>query len=189
MTLEKILILGFALLSIGVFTSCDDDEAIVSPVEQEIITTLRYTLTPTSGGSTVVLSFTDLDGDGGNTPVIVGGTLAANETYSGTLDLLNESVSPAESITEEISELDDEHQFFFSTDSLEGISFAYNDQDDNGNPLGLSSTLVTEGASSGTLRITLRHEPDKNAEGVSNGDITNAGGETDIEVDFPIDVQ
>ncbi|HBK71516.1 MAG TPA: type 1 periplasmic binding fold superfamily protein, partial [Flavobacteriaceae bacterium] len=35
----------------------------------------------------------------------------------------------------------------------------------------------------------LRHEPNKSASGVSDGDITNAGGETDIEVIFNITVQ
>ena len=34
----------------------------------------------------------------------------------------------------------------------------------------------------GQFTVTLRHEPDKSAQGVSAGDITNAGGETDIEV-------
>ena len=37
--------------------------------------------------------------------------------------------------------------------------------------------------------ITLRHEPAKTATGVSGGDITNAGGETDIEVVFDVTVE
>ena len=40
----------------------------------------------------------------------------------------------------------------------------------------------------GTITVILRHEPDKDASGVSNGDITNAGGETDIEVVFNVEV-
>ena len=44
-----------------------------------------------AGAVPVVLSFTDLDGDGGNAPVINGGTLQANTTYTGTIDLLNEA--------------------------------------------------------------------------------------------------
>ena len=35
----------------------------------------------------------------------------------------------------------------------------------------------------------LRHEPDKSAAGVSSGDITNAGGETDIEVSFNVIIE
>ena len=176
-----LLMLGFF------FTACDkDDPEIITP--EEVITTLTYTLTPTNGGAAVILNFSDLDGDGGIAPVITGGTLAANETYAGALTLLNESESPAESITEEIAEEDAEHQFFFQSD-ISDVAVAYNDQDGDGNPVGLSNTLTTGAAATGTLTVILRHEPNKSGENVANGDITNAGGETDIEVTFPIDVQ
>ena len=42
---------------------------------------------------------------------------------------------------------------------------------------------------SGTITVTLRHEPNKDAAGVSSGDIANAGGETDIEVTFNVEIQ
>ena len=177
----------FSLLITFVCFSCEKDDPVV-PDTPELITTLNYTLTPSTGGSTVVLSFTDPDGDGGNNPTIVGGTLEANQTYTGSLDLLNESAIAAESITEEIQEEDEAHQFFFQTD-IANLSVAYADQDSDGNPIGLMSTLTTGDATSGILTITLRHEPNKDATGVMNGDIDNAGGETDIEVTFPIDVQ
>ena len=67
--------------------------------------------------------------------------------------------------------------------------FAYADQDNNGNPIGLSFELTTGDAGNESYTITLRHEPDKTASGVSGGDITNAGGETDIEVVFDITVE
>jgi len=155
--------------------------------EEEVITTLTMTLTPTSG-DVVTLSFQDLDGDGANAPVITGGTLQANASYTGALELLNESESPAESITEEIAEEDAEHQFFFSS-TVSGLSVAYTDTDGDGNPVGLSTTVTTGDAGAGNMTVILRHEPDKNADGVSGGDISNAGGETDIEVTFPITVQ
>lgn len=174
----------FAFLLCCVFISCDDDDPEV-PNEEELITVLNYVLTPMNGGTPVTLNFTDMDGDGGNDPVITGGTLAQNTTYSGQMDLLGVD----ESITEEIEEEDDEHQFFFNTNNLSGINIQYDDQDDNGNPVGLKTTLTTTGASTGTLTVILRHQPDKDASGVSDGVIDNAGGETDIEVTFDIDVQ
>ena len=61
--------------------------------------------------------------------------------------------------------------------------------DENGNPVGLSFTLTTGEASSGALTFTLIHEPDKSGDGVSEGDITNAGGSKDIEVTFELEVQ
>ena len=53
----------------------------------------------------------------------------------------------------------------------------------------MAFTLTTGDAASGNITIILRHEPVKDAEGVSDGDITNAGGETDISVTFPVVVQ
>ena len=67
--------------------------------------------------------------------------------------------------------------------------FAYSDQDNDGNPLGLLFELTTGDAGNESYTITLRHEPDKTAAGVSGGDITNAGGETDIEVVFDVVVE
>lgn len=174
------------LFATAFLTSCDPDDPVIETPE-EVITTMSYTLVSTSG-ETVRLGFSDLDGDGGNDPVISGGVLSANTTYTGTIELLNESEDPAEDITEEIMEEDEEHQFFFSS-TVAGVSVAYGDADPMGNPIGLSTTLATGDAGSGTLTVTLRHEPNKTASGVSGGDVTNAGGETDIEVAFPIDVQ
>lgn len=184
---------NFPLLALLLFTSLflascgDDDEDPMIPEEEEVITTLTYTLTAATG-ATVTLTFQDLDGDGGNDPTITGGTLAANAMYTGSLELLNESESPSEDITEEIAEEDAEHQFFFDT-NISGLTVSYADEDGNGDPVGLTSTLTTGEAGSGTLTITLRHEPDKSGSGVSGGDITNAGGETDIEVTFPVTIE
>ncbi len=184
---KNFLFIALVLTTSIFFGSCDKDDPVIVD-EPELITTLNYTLTPTAGGAAITLSFKDLDGDGGNAPTITGGTLAANQTYIGTLDLLNEVESPAESITEEIEEEDEEHQFFFQSD-ISDLVVIYSDQDADGNPVGLSSKLTTGAAASGSITIILRHEPNKSAAGVSDGDITNAEGETDIEVTFTIDVQ
>ena len=61
---------------------------------------------------------------------------------------------------------------------------SYADTDANGAPIGLETTMTTGDAATGKLQVTLRHEPDKGATGVAQGDITNAGGETDIQVEF-----
>ena len=171
------------------FMSCSDDDANPTPVnEEEVITTVIATLT-TATGTLIRMEFRDLDGDGPDTPVItVSSTLQANTIYSGSLDLLNETVDPAESITEEVEEEADEHQFFFSS-SNGLITTEYGDADANGNPIGLLFTLTTTTVGDDAITITLRHEPNKDAEGVSNGDDTNAGGETDVEVTFPVTIE
>jgi len=182
---NNILFIGLLLFTI-LFSSCDKTPII--PNEEEVITTLRYSLSPSNGGTDVVLTFQDLDGDGGNAPTITDGVLEANQTYTGTLVLLNETIDPAEDISIEVEEESLEHQFFFES-SLNSVTVQYNDSDSDGNPLGLSSTLTTTSTGTGTLKITLRHEPNKSGTDVSDGDINNAGGETDIEVSFNIDVQ
>lgn len=180
--------LNFAILVLFsfVFVACDKDDPII-PNEEELITTVNYQLT-SPDGEVILMTFVDLDGDGDMQPTITGGILRANTMYSGSLQLLNQAESPAESITEEIEEEDEEHQFFFQS-TVDGLSVAYNDVDGNNNPVGLMTTITTGAAASGNLTIILKHEPVKDATGVSDGDVTNAQGETDIQVTFPIDVQ
>lgn len=169
------------------FMSCEKEPPVI-PNEEELITTLTYTLTPNGGGAAVVFQFKDLDGDGGDAPVLQSGTLAANTIYTGSLTLLNEAETPVIDITEEVSEEGEAHQFFFQN-TVNGVSIAYADQDASGNPIGLATTLTTTDAGQGTLTITLRHEPSKTADGVAGGNLLNAGGETDIEVTFDVDIQ
>lgn len=171
-------------------TSCkkDEPEDPEIPNEEEVITTLIMTLTPDSSGNEIKLSFKDLDGDGGNNPVITIDTLQVNTTYTAEIELLNETESPAEVITEEVEEEAEEHQFFYDN-TTSGLQVSYKDSDKDGNPVGLLTTVMTGDSTQGTLTVTLRHEPNKSAAGVAAGDITNAGGETDIEVEFPIYVR
>jgi len=163
-------------------TSCSDDDPIIEN-EEELITTVIYRLEPLNGGDVVEFRFTDLDGDGGDEPVIIANPLQANTEYSGTMSFLDESSGTAESITEEIEEEALEHQVFYVV-SGNSVAIEYNDADSDSNPIGLNTNLSTSEAETGSLRVILRHEPDKAAQGVADGDPSNAGGETDIEVLF-----
>lgn len=180
MKILKILTLGYLFIAL---TACSSDDDNPTPVnEEEVITTVIATLTPAGGGTDIILTSRDTDGDGPNAPVItIVGNLAASTTYNGSLTLSNETEDPAEDITSEVSTEGADHQFFF-TSAIGTVAYA--DTDTNGDPIGLAFTLTTATATTGNLTITLRHEPSKSATGVSNGDITNAGGETDVEVTF-----
>lgn len=171
------------------FNACDDDDPVIENPE-ELITDLTYTLTPVGGGDVVTLSFQDRDGDGGNDPdILVSGPLAANAAYTGSLELLDASdASDIEDITEEVEEEDDEHQFFFLVSSAD-LTIAYGDSDGDGNPVGLVTDVTTGAAGSGTLTVILRHEPNKDASGLSINTPELAGGETDIEVTFSVTIQ
>ena len=181
-------------------TSCSDDDDSMPINEEEVITTMEVTLN--DGTDTVTLRFFDEDGaDGPTAPTAtVSGALKASTTYNGSISILNETESPAENVNEEIEEEADEHQFFYLTEDL-GITTAYGDnesdyEDANGNPftstnpVGITFTLTTTDAiGDGQLRVVLRHELNKDAAGVSDGDITNAGGEPDVDWTFDISVE
>jgi len=182
--MKTIKLLAILFISSLTFTACsgnDDDHSGDDHSEEELITTVTYTLT---GPNTVVMTFTDLDGDGGAAPTItVSGDFVANSSYTGSLVLLNETESPAENITAEISAEADEHEFFF-TNTI-GLIISKTDVDSGNNPLGLSTTVDTGSAGTGSLTVVLKHEPKK----PNNGTVADAGGETDVEVTFDVTVQ
>ena len=175
--------LTLVLVSFFAISCSDDDENPVAVDEEEVITTMNITLL--ASGSTITIQSQDLDGDGPNAPVItISDDLLANTSYSGSIELLNETETPAENITEEVAAEDEDHQFFFSAGGA--ISeVTYDDQDGNGNPVGIEFTLNTGDAGTGTLQVTLRHEPKK----PNDGTLVDAGGETDIAQSFSLVVQ
>ena len=150
---------------------------------------MRLIFTPSLGGNETIFEFYDPDGDGGVAPVIQGGMLEDSTEYNLSIILLDESVSPAEDITAEIETEGTSHQFFFATTQEFNMTFAYLDEDENLNPIGLETIINTGPPASGQFQVTLRHGLNKNALGVRLGDITNAGGETDIEVAFDLVIE
>lgn len=174
-----------AILSVmAFFTSCDDDDAPQVINEEEVITTVELTLTNTTDPTNeVTYRFVDLDAP--NPPVTtITGNLMANANYMGSVRFLNETENPAENITIEVIEEGAEHEVFYLS-SIPDVNITRTDVDVNGNPLGVMSTLQTGAAATGTLTVVLRHEPMK----PNDGTLSNAGGETDVEVSFDITVQ
>lgn len=185
-TMKNYALYSFILLTGLLFTACSDDDTPPAPVdEEEVITTLMVSLTSNTG-QTITLNSQDLDGDGPNDPTIsVSAPLSVATTYSGVIELLNETVSPAEPIHEEVAEESAEHQFFYTQGGNINVTTNYGDFDGNGNPLGLSFSLSTTSAGQGTMTFTLRHEPLK----PNDGTLSGAGGETDLSVTFPITIE
>lgn len=174
----------YALLTLAMLGCSDDDTTPEIINEDELITTVILTLTPDSGDQ-VVLTTIDLDGDGPDEPVTtVVGSFSENTQYQGAVQFLNETEDPAEDITQEVIEEADEHQVFYTISEGLNIQTTYEDQDTQGNPLGVQITLSTGAASEGSLTVTLRHEPVK-----PNDGLESAGGETDISTSFDVSIQ
>ncbi|MEH6407079.1 MAG: type 1 periplasmic binding fold superfamily protein [Leeuwenhoekiella sp.] len=188
--MKKYKYISILFLGAFFFTSCEADR-IPKPInEEEVITTMTLNLIDESTKEMVTLTSQDLDSDGPDKPVIsVSGPLKANTVYKGETILLNETVFPAENIIEEVKDEGVDHQFFYEFSSGLSASVQYDDQDENGDPIGVSFLLETGSAGMGLLTATLRHKPDKSAAGVVDGNIQNAGGETDFAQVFDIVIE
>ncbi|MDD3005411.1 type 1 periplasmic binding fold superfamily protein [Flavobacterium sp.] len=189
--MKTLKLMPLALIALFSFNSCSNDDTSQPVNEEEIITTVTITLTPEDGSQAVILTSRDLDGDGPNMPIFTStGTIAALKNYNGTVSILNELTTPVEDIALEIAEEGADHQFFYK--AIEGLSgnFEYADEDENGNPIGLKFIFTpSANTQSGFLNLILKHNPNKLGQNVGSGDITNAGGATDIEVSFPVTVE
>jgi hypothetical protein len=183
--MKKLQFIALALFTATLFSSCSDDGHDHGTNEEELITTVITTLT--SGNQTITLTSKDLDGNGPNAPVVTtSGDLTVNTNYTGSIQFLNESVSPSIDITKEIKEEGLEHQIFYQAAASIG-AFTYTDADTKENPIGLAFTLRTAASpTTGTITVVLKHEPNKTASGVAGGSMTNAGGSTDASVTYTV---
>jgi hypothetical protein len=188
--MRKSHILLLAAVFAFVFSSCRRDRE-PEPLEQEVITTMTLRFVNTADATdTPTFTFRDPDGDGGSAPTTFDTIrLRPDATYHLMIELLDESGSPAENITEEVEEEGHEHQFFFSTQPTGLATVTYADADKDGNPIGIHSRVSTNAQpttdNNGKFRIMLKHALSKTAAGVKNGDMTNVGGDTDVDISFP----
>ncbi len=187
------LLIGAAVLA-GCKKDSDDPATPTPPVNEEELITDMYIHFHDDGGNTfewhasVEGGFHHDHGEGAEHEEgeihIHGDTLPANEHLHAEIFLLNRSVSPADTVSNEVLSEGTAHQFFFIAENA-NVTFAYDDTDADGRPIGLRTVWQTGAASLGEVKVILRHGLDKGASGVSSGDITNAGGATDLEVHFP----
>lgn len=190
MKINLLLIRSFLFASTFYITlGCSDDPNPAN--EEELITSVKLTFTKVSAEPLEFL-WNDPDGEtGSGVPEIDNVVLLTDSEYNLSITLGDESSGTLVDITGDISDEATDHQFFFQPDvSLDDhIDLAYNDEDADGNPLGLNNVVQTSGAGSGKLKLILRHKPKKDESGVSEGNITNAGGDTDIEIEFEVSVE
>jgi hypothetical protein len=181
------LLLTAAIFGSVALTSCSKDNEESN--DEELITTLAVSFTPVGGGATNTYQFRDVDGPGGNAPVIDEIVLSPGTVYNMSVSVLNESVSPAEDITIEINDESTSHRFYHQPSAASGILVDNLNTDTNGITLGLTGRVTTGVVSAGTYRVVLRHygatPPDK-----SESDLVDSPKSTsDIDVTFATRVE
>jgi hypothetical protein len=189
--MKNTIIALYIIAGIGLtITGCKKDDDLVDvpqPVvnEQEIITSLFLQLTDSATNTPFdTVAFRDLDGDGANAPIQWDTVrLNANTTYLMSVLLLNEIPNPADTISNEVAEEANDHQFFFNIVGV-SLTHTYLDQDNNTPPLplGLDNKIRTGSTGSGTFQIVLKHQP-----GTKDGQQTT--GDSDIDVTFQTIIQ
>ena len=182
----KPFMLALGALSL-VVVSCKKDEVKPAeptpPNESELITTMELHFTDSLRGNTFKVVFNDPDGDGGKAATQFDTIhLLKNSTYKVEVTLLDKSKTPADTISNEVLEEANDHLFFYSSNPTGLVNVLITDKDSNNKNLGLKSTWTTSNAGSGKVKVKLMHQP-----GVKDG--TSETGDTDVEVDFQVNVK
>jgi hypothetical protein len=173
-------LVAFAVGASVVLSACKKEDPETPPLptnEEELITTFKITFTDPNGvNPTYEAVFRDIDGTGGNQPTVFDTIrLKPNSTYNASIQFLNESVNPTDTITNEILEEAGDHLVCFN---ISGANVSVQRTDSDGVfEIGLLSTWTTLTNSSGNVTISLKHQP-----GIKNGNCDL--GDTDIELNF-----
>ena len=195
----KLNILLYSLLSLVIFTACEDDDVVPEEEEEmEVITDVTLVFT-SDAGAVVTASAQDPDGEGVQELVVLDEIqLQAGTNYTLTFDIMNNLETPGEDIGDEIAEEDDEHQIFFAwtegafsnptgNGNIDNASdpVNYNDADGNGNPLGLNTSWTAgDPTTAASFTVRLQHQPDvkTSTSGANDGD-------TDFELQFRLTIE
>ena len=202
-TIKTAAVIAMVALSLSACKKDSKEPTPENPVqptnESELITTMKVTLHDTTTNTNTTYVFSDLDGPGGN-PASFGGTnqsdsvinITANHVYKCTILLLNQTKTPADTISNEVISEGADHMIFFNSIAPSGTPYntylsgsatyiKYLDLDANNRGIGLSTlwTAPSTAKPKAELKIELKHQP-----GVKDG--SYAPGETDTQVNFKL---
>ncbi len=161
--------MGLFVMAVSIsllFHGCSKDEKTVSPPlpGNEFLTSVRLVVTNTNDPSDVqIATVTDTTlvanpPDSINHPAL---NLKANSTYSVSVLFLDETKKPAGNVTDDIYARRNYHLICFDIAGGANLAVARTDMDTNtpSLPIGLQDKFTTGAASSGTLNVQLRHQP------------------------------
>ncbi len=168
--------------------------------DHEVFTDVKLIFTNTEDSEDVVeATAQDPDGEGAEGLQVKSAiNLDTSKSYTLTFEIMNNLETPGENIGAEIKEEDDEHQMFFSftndafsnpggNGNIDKASdpIVYNDEDGNGNPVGLNTSWETSSSvvSGGTFTVQLQHQP-----GVKTATSDANTGDSDFELEFELNI-
>jgi hypothetical protein len=160
--------------------SCSKDHVHAS--DHETITVFKYILTAPDGSQSS-FTYEDYDGEGGNAGRKTVSILKANTNYTGRIEVYTGDSGKLTQITDEIKSEGVDHEFFYQFNTTGAPTVLKTDVDVNNNPLGINTTFKTANTGVFPLTIILRHKPKK-----PNTSLQTAGGDTDVEVVFEMNV-
>lgn len=171
--------------------------------EGEVITTVIIHFSDSATAEKISASFSDPDGPGGNSPSMQFSgdeetiVLAAGHTYYAELLLFNVSGEIADTVSNEVAAEGEEHMVFYDQGAPlpftstapcvvqlpVGATITYEDTDGGSPPLGigLRTTWRCKAPGNDNLRVSVKHQPDKNS--------LFEGGDTDVEVTFDLSIR
>jgi hypothetical protein len=192
--LKKVSLYLLAVLAFG-FASCESEDP-EKENDGEVITDVTLSFQELNESNTpigAILNFKASDPQGievGKSPTIEPISLTRGKKYVMTIKVTNEIEK--EDITKEILEEAAEHQFFFLGPVFDSQSFTIQYADAGGIALGLRNIVTVASPNNtinSTMRVVLRHDLNKSFAGASNPNFANfaqAGGESDLDITFPV---
>ena len=175
--------------------SCKSDEP-TQENDGEVITDVTLKFQELNSSNALVgsvLSFKASDPQGievGKTPTIQSINLAKGKKYQMTIEVTN--AIKGQDITQEILTEAAAHQFFFLGQVFDSSFLSIQYADAGGVALGLKTTVTVSpstGTNNSSMRVVLRHDLNKSFSGANNPNFANfvqAGGETDLDITFPV---
>tara|TARA_R110002012_G_scaffold322098_1_gene555458 strand:- start:27939 stop:28559 length:621 start_codon:yes stop_codon:yes gene_type:complete len=192
---NKLYLIAIALVLFA-FSSCSSEDPVPEN-DGELITDVTLTFQELDESGNAVgdsFDFTASDSEGievGGTPTVETVMLEKGKTYEMTIDVYNSLAE--EDITEEIQAEGDEHQFYFLGSAFTSSPFLSYEYNDDGTELiglkGIVRVQQSPGFNNANIQILLRHALDKNYPGAENPNFqeyAQAGGESDLDITFPV---
>jgi hypothetical protein len=165
------------------FNSCDHADHPDHNHENELFTTIRLHLKQENTGTESHIEWRDITPFDQNGRTIDTIMLDTSVSYTGRIELLDESKSPAKDVTKEIEKEKDEHLFVYKPAVNKFFSVIRLDKDSKNREVGLQFKIDVKNLPGDTvLNVVLRHQP-----GVKDG--SEGPGDSDLDVWFPVKIR